>query len=69
MVQRPKGRIDMGCLPGLPGFRSRIVRDTGPEQETNSAHILRLFWGAVLAVARRAKRSGGRPIPTNSLTE
>ena len=26
-VQRPKGRFDMGCLPGLPGFRSRITGD------------------------------------------
>ena len=47
-VQRPKGRIDMGYLPGLPGFRSRR-----PEQETNSGNIPCLFWGVVRAIARR----------------
>ena len=52
-VQRPKGRIDMGYLPGLPGFRSRMVWDTGPEQETNSGDIHCLFWWVVRAIARR----------------
>ena len=43
----------MGYLPGLPGFQSRIVWDTGPEQETNSGDIPCLFWGLVQAIARR----------------
>ena len=45
--------IRIRYLLGFMRFWHDLPTYSGPEKETNSAHILRLFWGAVLAVACR----------------
>ena len=46
--------ISIHYLLGFMRYWHDLPTYSGPEKETNSAHILRLFWGAVLAVACRA---------------
>ena len=45
--------IRIRYLLGFMRFWHDLPTYSGPEKETNSAHIMGLFWGAVLAVACR----------------
>ena len=54
--------ISIHYLLGFTRFWHDFPTYSGPEKETNSAHILRLFWGVVLAVACRDRAHASRSV-------